>query len=203
MHFLQILLSNNIYNIDVKIRLNIQFILYIATITTVVLAIKKLGRDTHGQQAGTGLWCWIKLDYKDNRIHPSDIRLMFISGKLWEILTYVLSFSVYMLLKITTFLEVWLNTHFCTAFGIFTEWSFFTHSTEIWLKGNKKVTELHIYFSRTFSWHSVSWMKELNHVLCIVYLHVSHMVENTCSNLFTSRDKETVTTAGVVSKERI
>lgn len=104
--FLQILLSNNIYNIDVKIRLNIQFILYIATITTVVLAIKKLGRDTHGQQAGTGLWCWIKLDYKDNRIHPSDIRLMFISGKLWEILTYVLSFSVYMLLKITTFLEV-------------------------------------------------------------------------------------------------
>lgn len=104
--FLQILLSNNIYNIDVKIRLNIQFIIYKATITTVVLAIKKLGRDTHGQQAGTGLWRWIKLDYKDNRIHPADIRLMFISGKLWEILTYVLSFSVYMLLKITTFLEV-------------------------------------------------------------------------------------------------
>lgn len=83
-----------------------------ATITTVVLAIKKLGRDTHGQQAGTGLWCWIKLDYKDNRIHSSDIRLMFISGKLWEILTYVLSFSVYMLLKITTFLERQRNSNY-------------------------------------------------------------------------------------------
>lgn len=85
---------------------NIQYIINIATITTAVLAIEKLGRDTHGQQAGTGLWCWIKLNYRDNSIHSSDILLMFISGKLWEIITYVLSFSVYMLLKITTFLEV-------------------------------------------------------------------------------------------------
>lgn len=83
------------------------------------------------------------------------------------------NFSVYMLLKITTFLEVWLNTHFCTAFGIFTEWSsFFTHSTEIWLKGNKKVTELHIYFSRTFSWHSVSWMKELMCYALFTYMYL-------------------------------
>lgn len=83
-----------------------------ATITTAVLAIEKLGRDTHGQQAGTGLWCWIKLNYRDNSIHSSDILLMFISGKLWEIITYVLSFSVYMLLKITTFLERQRNSNY-------------------------------------------------------------------------------------------
>lgn len=135
---------------------NIQYIINIATITTAVLAIEKLGRDTHGQQAGTGLWCWIKLNYRDNSIHSSDILLMFISGKLWEIITYVLSFSVYTLLKITTFLEVWLEYTFCTAFETHTGWSSAISSIEIWLKGNLKVTEWHIfapfrYFSRTFS----------------------------------------------------
>lgn len=128
---------------------------------------------------------------------------MFILGKFWEILIYVLLFFVYMLLKIIMFLEVWLNIYFCIVFGIFIEWSFFIYLIEIWLKGNKKVIELYIYFFRIFSWYLVSWMKEFNYVLCIVYLYVFYMVENMCLNLFIFRDKEIVIIVGVVLKEWI
>lgn len=77
----------------------------------------KLGRDPNSQQSGTGLWCWIKLNYRNKRILPSDILLMFLSGKLWEILTYILSFSVYMSLKVTTYLEVRISKqHICSCF---------------------------------------------------------------------------------------
>lgn len=128
---------------------------------------------------------------------------MFILGKFWEILIYVLLFFVYMLLKIIMFLEVWFNIYFCIVFGIFIEWSFFIYLIEIWLKGNKRVIELYIYFFRIFSWYLVSWMKEFNYVLCIVYLYVFYMVENMCLNLFIFRDKEIVIIVGVVLKEWI
>lgn len=78
-----------------------------AIICIPILATGHLGRDNHNSQPGTGLWCWIKIDYKeDNKIPSTAILLMFMSGKLWELLTYVLSFSIYMLLKIDTYIKV-------------------------------------------------------------------------------------------------
>ncbi|XP_061196682.1 G-protein coupled receptor 157-like [Saccostrea echinata] len=76
-----------------------------AIICIPVLAEDKLGRDHHGQKTGTGLWCWIKINNTDGKIHSRDIVLMFMTGKFWELLTYVLSFSIYMILKINTYIE--------------------------------------------------------------------------------------------------
>lgn len=70
------------------------------------MAIGKLGRDTHGTRTATGLWCWIKITKSADGINSDDTFLMLISGKLWEIITYVLSLNVYMMLKFSTYLEV-------------------------------------------------------------------------------------------------
>ena len=51
--------------------------------------------------AVTGLWCWIKETNGDEEIVS-----MLMSGKLWEIMTYLLSFCVYMMLKFNTYQEV-------------------------------------------------------------------------------------------------
>ena len=80
------------------------FFLVVAAI--ILLAFGKLGRDTHGSRTATGLWCWIKITNNDDVIHSTDTVIMFMSGKLWELITYVLSFYVYMMLKLNTYLEV-------------------------------------------------------------------------------------------------
>ncbi|XP_062566881.1 G-protein coupled receptor 157-like [Saccostrea cucullata] len=71
-----------------------------AIITICFLIMDKLGRD--GQLTVTGLWCWVKVEHSDG---TPDKVLMLMSGKLWELMTYVLSFSMYMLLKINTYFE--------------------------------------------------------------------------------------------------
>ncbi|XP_078336923.1 G-protein coupled receptor 157-like [Crassostrea virginica] len=68
-------------------------------ITSDVLGIGKLDRDTHGTRTATGLWCWIKITKSADGVNSDDTFLMLISGKLWEIITYVLSLIVYMMLK--------------------------------------------------------------------------------------------------------
>ncbi|XP_062566879.1 G-protein coupled receptor 157-like [Saccostrea cucullata] len=82
-----------------------------AIICIPVLAEDKLGRDHNGKKAGTGLWCWIKID--DAEIHTQEIVLMLMTGKFWELLTYVLSFSIYMMLKINTYIERQKNKSYC------------------------------------------------------------------------------------------
>ncbi|XP_078338379.1 G-protein coupled receptor 157-like [Crassostrea virginica] len=60
--------------------------------------MRKLGRGTNS--AVTGSWCWIKETNGDE-----EIVIMLMSGKLWEIMTYLLSFCVYMMLKFNTYQE--------------------------------------------------------------------------------------------------
>lgn len=89
-----------------KLRVPLHFFSNEGVATCVVLAYGKLGRDTHGTSTATGLWCWIKIAYSDDGINSDDTFIMLMSGKLWEIIAYVLSFYVYMLLKFSTYLEV-------------------------------------------------------------------------------------------------
>ena len=63
------------------------------------LGMRKLGRGTNS--AVTSSWCWIKETNGDE-----EIVTMLMSGKLWEIITYLLSFCVYMMLKFNTYQEV-------------------------------------------------------------------------------------------------
>ena len=79
---------------------------FLVVAASIVLAFGKLGRDTHGSRTATGLWCWIKITNNDDVIHSTDTVIMFMSGKLWELITYVLSFYVYIMLKLNTYLEV-------------------------------------------------------------------------------------------------
>ncbi|XP_062566906.1 G-protein coupled receptor 157-like [Saccostrea cucullata] len=84
----------------------------IAIICIPVLAEDKLGRDNHLQTAGTaGSWCWIKV--VDRKIHTQQIVLMLMTGKFWELMTYVLSFSVYTMLKINTYIERQKDKNIC------------------------------------------------------------------------------------------
>lgn len=54
----------------------------------------------------TGPWCWIRTSFPPQTMQ---IVAMLISGKLWEILTYTLSFVLFVQLKMKTYTEV-LNT---------------------------------------------------------------------------------------------
>ena len=90
-----------------KLRVPLHFLSNEGVATCVVLTYYgKLGRDTHGTSTATGLWCWIKIANSDDGINSDDTFIMLMSGKLWEIIAYVLSFYVYMLLKFSTYLEV-------------------------------------------------------------------------------------------------
>lgn len=55
----------------------------------------------------TGSWCWIRTSSPPQTMQ---IVAMLISGKLWEILTYTLSFVLFVQLKMKTYTEV-LNRH--------------------------------------------------------------------------------------------
>ncbi|XP_061196684.1 G-protein coupled receptor 157-like [Saccostrea echinata] len=83
-----------------------------AIISICFLVLDKLGRDVHGRLTVTGLWCWVKVEHS-NGTRTSGIVSLLMSGKLWELMTYVLSFSMYMLLKINTYFERQKNRSYC------------------------------------------------------------------------------------------
>lgn len=62
-------------------------------IATIALSLGVLGED---YSASSGPWCWIK---DCDTIPPSPIFWMFLAGKFWEILAYIGTFAIYMLLK--------------------------------------------------------------------------------------------------------
>ncbi|KAL3887377.1 hypothetical protein ACJMK2_027319 [Sinanodonta woodiana] len=60
-----------------------------------------LGRNSNSTTAVTGSWCWIKNDLP----YQERITWMLITGKGWEILCYILSFSILVLLKLKLYLS--------------------------------------------------------------------------------------------------
>lgn len=62
-------------------------------IATIALSLGVLGED---YSASSGPWCWIK---DCDTIPLSPIFWMFLAGKFWEILAYIGTFAIYMLLK--------------------------------------------------------------------------------------------------------
>ncbi|XP_062566880.1 G-protein coupled receptor 157-like [Saccostrea cucullata] len=69
-------------------------------VTVILLVNDRLGESYN---ITTGSWCWIKLNRTD--IQATDRGIMLLAGKLWEILTYILSLAVFMHLKITAYIE--------------------------------------------------------------------------------------------------
>lgn len=65
-------------------------------IAITALATRKLGED--GTYA-TGSWCWISKE-----IEPFDVQIqwMYLTGKAWELITYLVTATLYILLKLFT-----------------------------------------------------------------------------------------------------
>lgn len=73
--------------------MSLKWTLFSVLIATIALSLGALGED---YSASSGPWCWIK---DCDTIPLSPIFWMFLTGKFWEILAYIGTFAIYMLLK--------------------------------------------------------------------------------------------------------